>query len=103
MGGKVGGLSHKHYKETVGLKVSGGQKIKSGTILTREGDRWKPGLNVHGAIKLSAACAGEVYFTRKRNRSGKILTVVNIRKVDDVSMAAEAAKVAKIAQAAKKS
>ena len=82
MGGKVGGLSHKFYRETAGIKVSGGQKVKSGAILTREGDRWKPGLNVLGSMKLSAACAGEVYFTRKRNRSGKILTLVNIRPVE---------------------
>ena len=79
MGGRVGGKSHSFYKETCGIKVSGGQTIKSGAILTRQGDRWKPGLNVHGTIKLSSACAGEVYFTRKRVKSGKVATFVNIR------------------------
>ncbi|NTV30036.1 MAG: 50S ribosomal protein L27 [Candidatus Omnitrophica bacterium] len=79
MGGRVGGKSHKFYRETRGIKVSGGQPVKAGTVLTREGDRWKPGLNVLGLMKLSAACAGEVYFTRKRGKSGQIVTYVNIR------------------------
>lgn len=80
MGGKVGGLSHKSYKETSGIKVTGGQKVKSGTVITREGDVWKPGINVLGRMKLSAACDGEIYFTRKRNATKKICTYVNIRK-----------------------
>jgi len=80
MGGKVGGLSHKCYKETSGIKVTGGQKVKSGTVITREGDVWKPGLNVVGMMKLTAKCDGEIYFTRKRNASRKICTYVNVRK-----------------------
>lgn len=80
MSGKVGGLSHKNYSETAGIKVTGGQKVKAGTVLTREGDAWKPGVNVLGQIKLTAACEGEVYFTRKRNTSRKICTYVNVRK-----------------------
>jgi len=32
MGGRVGGISSKYYCETAGIKVSGGQKVKSGTI-----------------------------------------------------------------------
>jgi len=79
MGGRVGGKSHKFYRETSGIKVSGGQVVKIGTVLTREGDRWKPGLNVMGQMKLTAACDGEVYFTRKRVKSGKIATFVNVR------------------------
>ena len=81
MGGRVGGKSHKFYRETCGIKVSGGQVIKTGTVLTRQGDRWKPGLNVVGMMKLTAACAGEVYFTKKRVKSGKIATFVNVRPV----------------------
>ncbi len=79
MGGRVGGKSHKFYRETRGIKVIGGQTVKTGTILTREGDRWKPGLNVLGLMKLSAACDGEVYFTKKRCKSGKVATYVNVR------------------------
>ena len=81
MGGRVGGLSHKFYRETAGIKVSGGQKVKEGAVLTREGDQWKPGINVVGRMHLTAACAGEIYFTKKRNRkNGKIDTIVNVRK-----------------------
>lgn len=76
---RVGGLTHKYYKETKGVKVSGGQKVVAGTMLTREGHRWKPGLNVIGTMHLTAKCDGEVYFTRKKSRANKVITVINIR------------------------
>ena len=79
MGGRVGGVTSKYYSETVGLKVSGGQKVKSGTILTRQGDQWKRGLNVIGRSSLTAACDGEVYFTRRKNGSNKVITLINIK------------------------
>lgn len=92
MGGKVGGLSHKNYAETAGIKVTGGQKVKSGTILTREGDVWKPGINVIGRMKLTAACDGEIYFTRKRNSSKKVCTYVNVRKAESKTVAVKKTK-----------
>lgn len=76
---QVGGLTHKFYRETKGLKASGGQTVKAGTVLTREGHRWKPGENVVGSMHLVAKCDGEVYFTRKKNRSNKLMTIINIR------------------------
>ena len=77
---KKGGLSHKIYVETRGMKVSGGETVKCGAMLTRQGDKWKPGINVLGRMHLSAACAGEIYFTRKRNRkNGKIESIINVR------------------------
>jgi len=76
---KVGGTTTKFYKETRGLKVSGGQTVKAGSILTRQGDKWKPGINVIGDAHLTARCDGEIYFTRKKNSYGKIVTCVNIR------------------------
>ncbi|MCA9398272.1 MAG: 50S ribosomal protein L27 [Candidatus Omnitrophica bacterium] len=76
---RVGGLTHKYYKETKGIKVSGGQNVKSGTVLTREGHRWKPGINVNGDMHLTAACDGEIYFTRKKNSYKKVVTYINIR------------------------
>lgn len=76
---RVGGLTHKFYRETAGLKASGGQTVKGGTILTREGHRWKPGLNVIGSMHLVAKCDGEVYFTRKKSRANKVMTIINIR------------------------
>jgi ribosomal protein L27 len=76
---KVGGLTTKFYRETKGLKVSGGQEVKAGTVLTRNGDRWKPGLNVVGQMSLTAGIDGEVYFTQKRAANKKVSTYVHIR------------------------
>ena len=81
MGGRVGGVTSKYYSETRGMKVSCGQVVKSGTVLTRQGHRWKPGLNVTGLMHLTASIAGEVYFTRKKNSYKKLATYINIRPV----------------------
>ena len=78
---KVGGLTSKFYRETRGVKVSGGQFVRAGTVLTRQGDRWKPGLNVTGQMHLNAICDGTVYFSRKRNKYNKAVTYVNVRPV----------------------
>ena len=88
---KVGGLTTKFYRETKGLKVSGGQTVKAGSVLTRNGNKWKPGINVNGLMHLTAACDGEVYFIKKRGTYGKAVTFVNIRATEEK----EAAKVAK--------
>lgn len=79
---KVGGLTSKFYKETRGLKVSGGQVVKAGTLLTRNGDKWKQGINVIGRMHLTAVCAGEVYFTKKRGNYKKAVTYVHIRPLE---------------------
>lgn len=76
---KVGGLTSKYYKETKGLKISGGSHVKAGTILTREGHRWKPGINIDGKMHLVAGCDGEVYFTERKNSYRKIEKVINIK------------------------
>lgn len=81
MGGRVGGITSKYYWETRGVKVTGGQKVKAGTILTREGNQWKPGLNVIGRSSLTAAVDGEVYFTRKKNSYKRVITLINIKPV----------------------
>lgn len=78
MSGK-GGISSKFYRETRGLKVSDGQRVMVGQILTREGDKWKPGLNIGGRSNLFAACSGEVYFTKKKGTHNRIITLINIR------------------------
>jgi len=76
---RVGGLTKKYYKETKGVKVSGGQTVKCGTMLTRNGDRWKPGINVTGRMHLTAACDGEVYFTKKKGNYRRVVTYINIK------------------------
>ncbi len=78
---KKGGLTSKFYRETRGVKVTGGEFVRAGTILTREGSRWKPGLNVTGQMHLNAICDGTVYFSRKRNKYNKAVTYVNINPV----------------------
>lgn len=79
-----GGLSHINYKRTKGLKVSGGQFVSQGALLTRQGDKWKPGLNISGQGTLLAKTSGTVYFTKKRGtyHKNKITTFINIAKSD---------------------
>lgn len=79
---KVGGLTNKYYKETKGLKVSGGQVVKAGAMITRQGDKWQPGLNVTGKTHLTAIVSGEVYFTKKKNTYNRMVTVVNVREIE---------------------
>jgi ribosomal protein L27 len=79
MGGRVGGLTSKYYWETRGIKVSGGQPVKAGSILTREGQQWRAGLNVIGRTSLTAGVDGSIYFTRKKNSYGKIVTYINVK------------------------
>jgi ribosomal protein L27 len=78
MSGK-GGISSKFYRETRGLKVSDGEEVNTGKILTRQGDKWKPGLNVGGRTNLFALCGGKIYFTKKKGTHNKIITIVNIK------------------------
>ena len=89
---RKGGISSKFYRETPGLKASGGQMVKSGAMLTRCGDRWKPGINVIGRMNLTAACAGQVYFSRKRGSYGNPITVINVRPVEQKAPKAPKAK-----------
>ena len=98
MGGRVGGLTHKYYKETKGVKVSGGQFVKAGTMLTREGHRWRAGLNVIGRNHLTAVVDGEFYFTRKKSNYNKVITLINVKKVSQKSKSKSTAK-AKTAEA----
>jgi ribosomal protein L27 len=79
MAGKVGGLTSRFYRETGGVKVGAGQRVTAGTVLTREGDQWKPGINVNGRISLNAAIDGEIYFTKKKGKDGKRETYINVR------------------------
>lgn len=76
---KIGGTTKKFYRETRGMKVSGGQFVRSGTVLTREGHRWQPGDNVLGRTHLTAACDGEVFFTRKRGNYRRAITLIHVR------------------------
>ena len=78
---RLGHTTKKYYAETRGIKVSGGQAVKAGTILTREGHKWQAGINVIGRTSLTAACDGEVYFTRKKSNYKRQITLINVRSV----------------------
>lgn len=81
---REGGLTSKFYRETAGIKVTGGQFVRRGTLLTRQGDRWKPGRNVIGRTHLNAACDGTVVFSRRRGNRNKSETLVHIEPVPAV-------------------
>lgn len=76
-----GGLSHINYKETKGLKINAGELVKTGTILTRQGNKWKKGVNVEGRGTLYAKLEGRVYFTKKRGsyKKNKLYTFIHIK------------------------
>ncbi len=76
-----GGISHINYRETKGLKVAAGETVKKSAVLTREGNKWKPGKNVGGTGTLYALCDGEIYFTKKKGsyRTTKVYTFINIQ------------------------
>lgn len=78
MAGK-GGLSHKFYRETRGLKIAAGQRVRTGYILTRQGDKWKAGLNVSGRTTLFALKDGAIYFTKTKGKRNKEITAINIK------------------------
>jgi len=74
-----GGTTAKFYRETRGLKISDGQSVITGTILTRQGNKWRPGINVSGRSHVFALCDGTIYFTKKKGAYNKTLTYINIK------------------------
>jgi ribosomal protein L27 len=77
-GGASGHLKSKHYLDTKGIKVGAGESIKTGTILTRQGNKWKAGINVGDSGTLFALCNGKVYFTKRKGSFNKKRTYINI-------------------------
>ncbi|MDD5044935.1 MAG: 50S ribosomal protein L27 [Candidatus Omnitrophica bacterium] len=77
-GGASGHRKSKHYSDVKGIKVGAGKLVPTGTLLTREGDRWRPGKNVGGKDNLFALCEGKVTFTRTKNKRGKLSSYINI-------------------------
>ncbi|PIQ89161.1 MAG: hypothetical protein COV72_04550 [Candidatus Omnitrophica bacterium CG11_big_fil_rev_8_21_14_0_20_42_13] len=89
-----GGLSHIHYKETKGLKVNAGSFVTKGTILTRQGNKWKAGLNVSGRNIIHAGEDGTIYFTKKSGsyKKNKLYTFININPAKAKKAASQAKK-----------
>lgn len=65
-------------KKDSAVKVSGGQTVKTGQVLSRGIASYKPGVNVRGDGTLFALCPGKVYFSRKKTNHGKVRTFINI-------------------------
>jgi len=79
-----GGLSHINYTEKKGIKVTEGQFVKSGTVLTRQGDKWKAGINVGGKSTVYALCDGIIYFKKRKGtyHKKKTFTTINIKETN---------------------
>lgn len=63
------------------LKVSGGQPVRTGQILARGMNSYKPGKNVGGLGTMFALCQGTVYFSRHKTPHGKERTFINVMPV----------------------
>lgn len=72
----VGGFSTP--KKDKVLKVSAGQLVKTGEILSRGIAVYKAGKNVKGIGTLQAFCAGKIYFTKKKTPHGRVRTFINV-------------------------
>ena len=77
-GGSSGHKKSKHYHDTRGIKVGSGEFVRTGTILTRQGNIWKAGSNVGDSGTLYALCDGKVSFTKRRGNYNRTQTYVNI-------------------------
>ncbi len=78
MAGASGCRKSKHYPDVKGIKVTDGQIVNAGALLTREGDKWRPGKNVGGLNNLYALCKGRVSFSKKRGHYRKMQTYISI-------------------------
>lgn len=77
----AGGKATPKKDET--LKVSGGQVVKTGQILLRGINTYKPGINVRGMGTMYALCPGKVYFTRKKTPHGRFRTFINVEPLKE--------------------
>ena len=72
----IGGFSTPRKDEAV--KVTQGQAVKTGTILSRGVNSYKAGKNVKGQGTLIALCPGTVVFSKKKTPKGRVRTFINV-------------------------
>lgn len=72
----IGGFSTP--KKDKAIKVSAGQPVKTGQILSRGVPTYKAGFNVGGLGALYALCSGKAYFSKKKTSHGKARTFINV-------------------------
>ena len=65
-------------KKDKALKISSGELVKTGQILSRGIPTYKAGVNVKGLGTLYALSPGKIYFTKKKTSKGKVRTFINI-------------------------
>lgn len=65
-------------KKDKSMKVSGGQMVKAGQVLSRGIATYKAGRNVRGLDSIYALCNGEVHFSKKKTPHGKVRTFINV-------------------------
>lgn len=65
-------------KKDRAIKVSSGEKVLTGQILSRGIMTYKAGRNVRGIDTLYALCPGKVSFSKKKTSHGKVRTFINI-------------------------
>ena len=68
-------------KKDEAIKVATGQTVKTGQILVRGINVYKPGKNVKGQGTIYAVTAGKVYFTKKKTPHGRVRTFLNVEPV----------------------
>ena len=72
-------------KKDKAMKVSCGMLVKTGQILERGMNTYKPGLNTKGLGTIFAACSGKVFFTRKKTSHGKFRTYINVAPAAEIA------------------
>jgi len=72
-------------KKDIMLKVSGGQFVKTGAILSRGVTTYKPGKNVGGLGTQFALCYGKVYFSKRKTPHGRMRTFINVMPLEKKS------------------
>jgi len=72
-------------KKDKALKVSGGQLVKAGEILSRGFSTYKAGANVKGLDTLYALCPGKIYFSTRKTSHGKVRTFINVLPTEEKS------------------
>ena len=60
------------------VKISGGESVRTGQILSRGLNQYKAGKNVKGRDTIYALCCGKVNFTRKKTSRGRPRTFINV-------------------------
>lgn len=65
-------------KKDKAVKVSAGQVVKTGEILSRGIPTYKAGAHTQGMGCITALCAGKVYFTKKKTPHGRVRTFINV-------------------------